>query len=173
MQMIYLSAYITYENAWSEDFEPEFVVEEGETVALPADWSTTGWEIIKGGGMDMMAMMGMGGGEKSWAPHTDSDAYELITPSVQAKKGDVLRFYADVSSGRLNVFYKCETDADWTYHDTYITADSIYFIAPLSGVYQLKFTGSSVSVDDFIGFQKPMDWAALMDDSQYDAPVGQ
>ena len=168
-QMIYLSAYITYEDAWSEDFEPEFEVEEGEIPQLPYGWETTGWQITKGGGMDMMAMMGMGSGEKSWAPHTDSDAYELITPSLQAKQGDVLRFYANISSGWLNVFYKRDVDEDWTYQNTYITADSLYFIAPLSGVYQLKFTGSSVSVDDFIGFQKPMEWAALMDDSQYDA----
>ena len=175
-QMIYLSAYITYEDAWSEDFEPEFIVEEGDVVDLPIGWSTTGWQIIKGGGMDMMAMMGMGGGEKSWAPHTDSDAYELITPSLQAKKGDVLRFYADISSGWLNLFYKLVVDgspvdnsSDWTYQNTYITADSIYFIAPLTGVYQLKFTGSSVAVDDFIGFLKPMQGATLMDDSEYDA----
>ena len=168
-QMVYLSAYITYDDAWTENFEPEFVVEEGDVVDLPIGWSTTGWQIIKGGGMDMSAMMGMGGGEKSWAPHTDSDAYELITPSLQAKKGDVLRFYADISSGWLNLFYKCEDDADWTYQNTYITADSIYFIAPLSGIYQLKFTGSSVAVDDFVGFLKPMQGATLMDDSEYDA----
>ena len=164
-QMIYLSAYITYDDAWSEDFEPEFVVDEGETVDLPIGWSSTGWQVIKGGGMDMMAMMGMGGAEKTWAPHTDSEAYELITPSLQAKKGDVLRFYADISSGWLNLYYKRDVDADWTYQNTYITADSIYFIAPLSGVYQLRFTGSSVSVDDFIGFLKPMEWAALQDDN--------
>ena len=168
-QMIYLSAYITYDDAWTENFDPEFEVEEGETVNLPAGWSTTGWQVIKGGGMDMMAMMGMGGGEKSWAPHTDSDAYELITPSLQAKKGDVLRFYADISSGWLNVFYKRDADADWTYQNTYITADSLYFIAPLSGVYQLKFTGSSVAVDDFAGFLKPMDWTSLKDDKESEA----
>ena len=168
-QMIYLSAYITYDDAWAENFEQEFEVEEGDIPELPVGWSTTGWQIIKGGGMDMMAMMGMGGGEKSWAPHTDSDAYELITPSLQAKKGDVLRFYADISSGWLNLFYKCENDADWIYQNTYITADSIYFIAPLTGIYQLKFTGSSVAVDDFVGFLKPMQGATLMDDSQFDA----
>lgn len=164
-QMIYLTAYITYDNAWSEDFEPEYVVDEGETLVLPAGWSTTGWEITKGGGMDLMAMMGMGGGEKTWAPHTDSDAYELITPRLQAHKGDVLRFYADVSSGWLNLFYKRDNDTEWTYQTTYITADSIYFIAPLSGVYQLRFTGSSVSVDDFLGFLLPMEEAALQDDN--------
>ena len=170
MQMIYLSAYITYEDAWSENFDPEFEVEEYETVDLPFGWSTTGWQITKGGGgMDMMAMMGMGSAEKSWAPHTDSDAYELITPHLQAKKGDVLRFYADISSGWLNVFYKREADTDWTYQNTYLTADSLYFIAPFSGEYQLRFTGSSVSVDDFVGFRKPMDWATLMDDSQFEA----
>ena len=171
-QMVYLSAYITYENAWSEDFEPEFEVEEGDVVELPAEWSTTGWEIIKGGGMDMSAMMGMGGAEKTWAPHTSSDAYELITPYLQAKKGDVLRFYADISSGWLNLFYKTlpvsyldeDTSTDWTYQNTYITADSIYFIAPLTGIYQLKFTGSSVAVDDFVGFLEPIDQVFIYDD---------
>ena len=164
-QMIYLSAYITYDNAWSEDFEPEYIVEEGDTPVLPAGWSTTGWQITKGGGMDLMAMMGMGGAEKTWAPHTDSEAYELITPRLQAQKGDVLRFYADVSSGWLNLYYKRDADEDWTYQNTYITADSIYFIAPLSGVYQLKFTGSSVSVDDFLGFLWPMEEAAIYDNN--------
>jgi hypothetical protein len=66
------------------------------------------------------------------------------------------------------VFYKRDIDEDWTYQDTYITADSLYFIAPLSGIFQLKFTGSSVSVDDFVGFQKPMPWAALQDVSETD-----
>ena len=112
-----------------------------------------------------MAMMGMGGAEKTWAPHTDSEAYELITPRLQAQKGDVLRFYADVSSGWLNLYYKRDADEDWTYQNTYITADSIYFIAPLSGVYQLKFTGSSVSVDDFLGFLWPMEEAAIYDNN--------
>ena len=168
-QMIYLSAYITYEDAWTENFEPEFVVEEGQKVDLPLGWETTGWQIIKGGSMDMMAMFGMSSGEKSWAPHTDSDAYELVTPRLQAKKGDVLRFYADISSGWLNVFYKRDGDSDWTFQNTYITADSLYFIAPLSGVYQLKFTGSSVAVDDFVGFLKPMEWATLKDDREFEA----
>ena len=173
MQMIYLSAYITYENAWSEDFEPEFVVEEGETVDLPAEWSTTGWQIIKGGGMDMSAMMGMAGAEKTWAPHASSDAYELTTPYLQAKQGDVLRFYADISSGWLNLFYRFsngpeDNNGEWTYQNTYITADSIYFIAPVSGIYQLKFTGSSVAVDDFVGFLEPMEYALLKDDAQED-----
>ena len=165
-QMIYLSAYITYENAWSEDFEPEYEVEEGDVVELPVGWSTTGWQVTKGGGMDMMAMMGMGSGaEKTWAPHTDSDAYELITPRLQAQKGDVLRFYADISSGYLNLEYRREHEDAWTYQNTYITADSIYFIAPYTGVYLLRFTGSSVSVDDFLGFLKPMEQAALSDEN--------
>ena len=164
MQMIYLSAYITYDDAWSEDFDPEFEVQEGEIVPLPEGWSTTGWQVTKGGGMDMMAMMGMGGGaEKTFAPHTDSDAYELISPRVQGQKGDVLRFYADISSGWLNVFYKRDGDMDWTYDKTYITADSIYFIAPYSGVYQFKFTGSSVSVDDFLGFRAPLEEISIFD----------
>ena len=167
-QMIYLSAYITYGDAWSENFELEYEVEEGENPELPVDWETTGWLMTKGGGMDMMAMMGMGGGEKSWAPHTDSDAYELVTPQLQARQGDVLRFYADISSGWLNVFYKCGEDADWTYQTTYITADSIYVIAPLAGISQLKFTGRSVSGDDFLGFRKPIQGVALQDSNDED-----
>ena len=173
-QMIYLSAYITYDDAWSENFDPEFEVQEGEIVPLPEDWSTTGWQVIKGGGMDMMAMMGMGGGaEKTFAPHTDSDAYELITPRKQAQKGDVLRFYADISSGWLNVFYKRDGDMAWTFDKTYITADSIYFIAPYSGVYQLKFTGSSAAVDDFLGFRTPLEEIAIYDGKDNSAVLQQ
>ena len=173
-QMIYLSAYITYENAWSEDFDPEFEVEEGEIVPLPEGWSTNGWVVTKGGGMDMMAMMGMGGGaEKTFAPHTDSDAYELISPRVQGQQGDVLRFYADISSGWLNVQYKLDGDMDWRYDKTYITADSIYFIAPLSGVYQFRFTGSSVSVDDFLGFRSPLEEISIFDGQDNSAVLQQ
>ena len=172
-QMIFLSAYTTYGDGWSEDFEPEFEVEEGQTVPLPDDWTTTGWQVIKNSGMDMSAMMGMGGAEKTWAPHTDSDAYELITPRLQGKMGDVLRFYADISSGWLNVFYKRDDDMDWTFDKTYITADSIYFIAPLSGVYQLKFTGSSVSVDDFVGFRTPLEEISIFDGQDNSAVLEQ
>ena len=164
MQMVYLAAYTTYEDAWTEDFEPEFEIEEGEECPLPEDWTTTGWEVTKGGGMDMMAMMGMGGGaEKTWAPHTDSDAYELISPKLQAQKGDVLRFYADISSGYLSLYYRRTTDADWTYDNTYIVADSLFFIAPYTGIYEMKFVGSSVSVDDFIGFRTPAQEVALLE----------
>ena len=171
-QMVYLSAYITYDEAWTEDFEPEFEVEEGETVELPKGWDTTGWLIVKGGGMDMMAMMGMGSGEKSWAPHTDSDSYELISPRLLAGAGDVLRFYADVSSGWLNLEYKLDEETEWSRVNTYITADSIYFIAPKGGIYQLRFTGSSVAVDEFIGFLTPLEdinGDGLLDDDDVDA----
>ena len=173
-QMIYLSAYITYENAWSEDFDPEFEVEEGEIVPLPEGWSTTGWQVLKGGGMDMMTMMGMGSGaEKTWGPHTDSDAYELISPRVQGQKGDVLRFYADISSGWLNLFYKRDGDMGWTFDKTYITADSVYFIAPYSGVYQFRFVGSSVSVDDFMGFRAPLEEISIFDGQDNSAVLQQ
>ena len=111
--------------------------------------------------MDLMAMMGMGGASKTWAPHTDSDAYELVTPALQAQQSDVLRFYADISSGYLNVEYRRSTDAAWTYDNTYIVADSLFFIAPYTGIYQFRFTGSSVSVDDFIGFRLPAPDVAL------------
>jgi hypothetical protein len=122
----------------------------------------------------MMAMMGMGGGaEKTFAPHTDSDAYELISPRVQGQQGDVLRFYADISSGWLNVQYKLDGDMDWRFDKTYITADSIYFIAPLSGVYQFKFTGSSVSVDDFLGFRTPLEEITIIDDQDNSAVLQQ
>jgi hypothetical protein len=52
---------------------------------------------------------------------------------------------------------------DWRYDKTYITADSIYFIAPLSGVYQFRFTGNSVSVDDFLGFRAPLEEISIFD----------
>ena len=71
------------------------------------------------------------------------------------------------------MYYKRDGDVDWTYQDTYITADSIYFIAPLSGVYQLKFTGSSVSVDDFLGFRIPLEEIAIYDGKDNSAVLQQ
>ena len=93
-QAVGVEAYKTYADAWSEDFEPIYVVED-ESVPLDLpEWKSTGWTISKpddGGGM--MAMMGMGGGEaKTWMATTTSDACALITPSLQAQKGDVMQF---------------------------------------------------------------------------------
>ena len=183
-----LTAYSTYADAWTEDFEPEYLREdETQPIDLPVGWETTGWEVklpSSGGGiMDMFSGLMGGGNEapKTWMATTSSDAYELVTPSLQAKKGDVLRFEAELggggmmammgsfmgggASGQLNVFYSLDDGNSWTYYNTFIQNGFCYFVAPYSGVYKLRFTSPGASLDNFYGFRKPIQGVALSDDS--------
>ena len=183
-----LTAYSTYADAWTEDFEPEFLREDKtKPIDLPEDWETTGWEVKlpnSGGGlMDMLGGMMGGGGDaapKTYMATTGSDAYELITPRLQGKKGDVLRFEAELgggmmammgalmgggSSGQLNVYYRLDGNDDWTYYDTFVQSGYTYFVAPYSGVYQLRFTSPSASLDNFCGFHKPIQKVTLSDNN--------
>ena len=184
-----LTAYSTYADAWTENFEPEFLREdETKPIDMPAEWETTGWEVKlpnSGGGlMDMLSGLMGGGGDaapKSWMATTSSDAYELITPRLQAKKGDVLRFEVELgggglmammgmfmgggASGQLNVYYSLDGDDSWTYYDTFVQNGYAYFVAPYSGVYQLRFTSPSASLDNFYGFRKPIEVVTLTDNN--------
>ena len=185
-----LTAYSTYADAWTENFEPEYMREDvTQPIDLPAGWETTGWEVklpSSGGGlMDMLGGLMGGSGDntpKSWMATTSSDAYELITPRLQAKKGDVLRFEAELgggglmsmmgglmggggASGQLNVYYRLDGNDNWTYYDTFIQNGFGYFVAPYSGIYQLCFTSPSASLDNFCGFHEPMLEVALSDDN--------
>ena len=187
-----LTAYSTYTDAWTEDFEPEFLPEdETRPIPLPVGWETTGWEVklpSSGGGlMDMLSGLMGGGGDaapKTYMATTSSDAYELVTPRLQAQKGDVLRFYAELgsggglmdmlsmfmggsggASGQLNVYYSRDNDDQWTYYDTFVQNGYAYFVAPYSGIYQLRFTSPGASVDNFFGFRKPIEGIALIDNN--------
>ena len=185
-----LTAYSTYADAWTEDFEPEFLPEdETKPIPFPVGWETTGWEVkLPGSGGGLMDMLGglMGGGgdaaPKTWMVTTASDAYELITPRLQANKGDVLRFQTELgggdmmsmfggmmggggASGQLNVYYSMDNGDSWTYYDTYVQNGFNYFVAPYSGVYQLRFTSPSASLDNFYGFRQPLEEIAIYDDN--------
>ena len=184
-----LTAYSTYADAWTEDFEPEYLREDlTRPIDLPAGWETTGWEVklpSSGGGlMDMLGGLMGGGGDaapKTYMATTGSDAYELITPRLQGKKGDVLRFEAELggggmmammgafmgggASGQLNVYYRLEGTDDWVYYDTFVQSGYAYFVAPYSGVYQLRFTSPGASLDNFCGFREPIQAVALSDDN--------
>jgi hypothetical protein len=180
-----LTAYSTYADAWTEDFEPEYLREdETRPIDLPEEWETTGWEVklpSSGGMMDMFSGM-MGGGDsapESWMARTSSDDYELITPRLQAMKGDVLRFQAELggggimammsmfmgggASGQLNVFYSLDNGESWTYYDTFLQNGYVYFVAPYSGIYKLRFTSPSAALDNFYGFRKPIEEIAFAD----------
>lgn len=181
-QTVGMQAYKMPTEVWSENFEPEYVIDdESEPLELPVGWETTGWTITKpsdGGGM--MAMFGGGGGApKTWMATTESADYELITPRLQAQKGDVMSFLAEMGgggmdmmsmfgmggggSGLLNVFYRRDADEAWTLYGTYTQTATIIFKAPYSGVYRLMFKGQSVSLDDFQGFRTPIEEVALAD----------
>ena len=183
-----LTAYSTYTDAWMEDFEPEYLREdETMPIDLPAGWETTGWEVkIPSNGGGLMDMLGgiMGSGDdtpKTYMATTNSDAYELVTPRLQANKGDVLRFEAELggggmmamlgmfmgggASGQLNVYYSLDGNDSWTYYNTFVQNGYIYFVAPYSGVYQLRFTSPGASLDNFYGFRNPIQGVALADDN--------
>ena len=174
-QAVAVEAYKTYDNAWAEDFEPIYVVEDESIPLNLPEWKSTGWTISKPSSGGIMEMMGMGGGgePKTWMATTSSTTYELITPSLQAKKGDVMQFLAEMGgggmmdmmsmmgmggggSGLLNVFYSRDEGKTWTYYETYTQTGTIYFKAPYTGVYNLKFMGLSVSLDNFLGFRRPL-----------------
>ena len=167
-------------DVWSEDFEPLYVIEDDTYPRMfPEGWTTTGWKLSQGGGNDIMAMFGGGGNEEqSWVATTDSEDYELITPTLQAVQGDILEFDANLgggmdfmamfgmgggSSARLEVYYNRGNDDNWTLYGTYTETGTVYFTAPYSGIYQLKFKGSSVSLDNFEGFHAPLETVALFD----------
>lgn len=174
-QAVAMNAYIIKSDSWAEDFEPIYVIEDQTFPRrFPEGWETTGWILTEGGGDDMMALFGGGGTEeKSWVAKTESKEYEVITPRLQAKQGHLLRFTADMGGGfmqmfsmfgmgggdpsYLNLYYKRDYDKDWTLYNTYFQSDTIVFKAPYSGFYRLKFQGSGVSLDDFLGFSLPKD----------------
>lgn len=178
-QAVGVEAYKTYADAWSEDFEPIYVVEDESIPLNLPEWKSTGWTISKPDDGGMMAMMGSGGDEeKTWMATTTSDAYELITPSLQAQKGDVMQFQAEMGGGGmmammsmfgmgggglLNVFYSRDGGKSWTYYNSYMQGGTIYFKAPYTGIYNLKFTGRSVSLDNFLGFRRSLEDVQLSD----------
>lgn len=185
-QAVAMNAYIIKSDAWAEDFEPIYVIEDQTFPRrFPEGWETTGWILTEGGGDDMMAMFGGGGNEeKSWVAKTESKEYEVITPRLQAKQGHLLRFTADMGGGfmqmfsmfglgggdpsYLNLYYKRDSDKDWTLYNTYFQSDTVVFKAPYSGFYRLKFQGSGVSLDNFLGFSLPKDSIVINDSDEGD-----
>lgn len=181
-QTVGFSAYTISEETWAEDFEPEYIIEdETQPLDLPAGWETTGWTITKPSSFNMMEMFGGGGGgeEKSWMATTESENYELITPRLQASKGEIMQFMADMTggggmmsmmgmggggSGRLDVYYSREDYDGWTYYGTFTQTGIVAFKAPYTGIYRLMFKGRDVALDDFKGFQYPIQNIALVDD---------
>ena len=72
------------------------------------------------------------------------------------------------SASYLNLYYKRDTDKDWTLYNTYFQSDTIVFKAPYSGFYRLKFMGEGVSLDDFYGFSLPKDSILIKDGEKID-----
>ena len=181
-QTIAMSAYVIKSDAWSENFEPDFVAEDQTYPRrFPEGWSSTGWLITEGGNDDLMSMFGGGSTEeKSWVAKTESKEYEMITPRLQANKGNLLQFTAQMggaggmmqlfgmgggSVSYLNVYYKRDKDKDWTYYNSFFTGGTVVFKAPYSGFYQLKFEGEGVSLDNFLGFSLPKESISISDQS--------
>ena len=167
-QYVAVQAYKISTESWSENFETPYVVEdESEPRELPEGWETTGWQVTKPSG-GMMDMFGGGGEPKTWMATTDSKDYELITPRLQAVQGDVLKFDVDIDMmggmmgmfggdsdpAVLFVYYRRDVDEDWTLYNYYAQSGTVYFKAPYTGIYRLKFQGTG-SLDNFLGLKYP------------------
>ena len=186
-QTISVKAYSTYVEAWEEDFEldPEYVGDDEKPQPLPEGWETTGWELRKGGAGGMASMMG--GGNESWQPQVAETEYDLITPRLQAKKGDMLYFEVSMKSsgGLMGMFmggggnnivlayYNLEGTDEWVKFGEYTKDDAVIFMAPVSGIYRLKFTGREVTLDNFMGFRTPLQDIYLYDGQDNSAVLAQ
>ena len=177
-QYVAVKAYKISSEAWSEDFETPYVVEdESEPRELPEGWETTGWQVTKPSG-GMMDMFGGGGAPKTWMATTESREYELITPRLQAVQGDVLKFDVDIDMmgsmmgafggdsdpAVLFVYYRRDVDEDWTLYNYYAQSGTVYFKAPYTGVYRLKFQGTG-SLDNFLGLKFPDEPVKIFDNT--------
>ena len=175
-QYVAVKAYKISSEAWSENFETPYVVEdESKPRELPEGWESTGWQVTKPSG-GMMEMFGGGGEPKSWMATTDSKAYELITPRLQAVQGDVLSFDVDIDAmgnmmgmfggdsdpAVLFVYYRRDVDNEWTLYNYYAQSQTVYFRAPYTGIYRLKFTGTG-SLDNFLGLALPAEPVQLFE----------
>ena len=184
-QQISLLAYSIYTDAWTEDFEPKFVIDKPDVAELPEGWETTGWEVsMPSGSLDLGSLLG--GGDDSntdknetYAASSTSDDYELVTPMLQAKKGDVLGFELELTTttgnaigsllgedtsetSTLNVYYS-KDNGQWTPCGQYSANGNGFFTAPYSGIYRLMFKGKDIRLDNFIGFRLPLEEVALVD----------
>jgi len=184
-QQIALLAYSIYTDAWTEDFEPKFVIDAPDKVGLPEGWETTGWEVSQpGGSLDLGALLGGGDSNDpdtndTYAASSSSNDYELITPVLQAKKGDVLGFEMELPTTTgdaiggllgedtsetpvLNVFYS-RNDGQWIPCGEYSSTGKCFFTADYSGLYRLMFKGKDIRLDNFMGFRLPLEEVALVD----------
>lgn len=126
-------------NVWSEDFE------DGK---LPLGWSTTGWTVTKSAG---------GGNGTYMASAGRSTTYVLITPRLQALKGQKLSFYVGTytdGTDKLYVEYSHDL-SEWTPIEgsPLTSGGEKSFTAPEDGYYYLKFKGNYGAVDNFYGFK--------------------
>lgn len=175
-QQVELTAYTTYPDAWSENFEPEivYVGEEYGVRDFPEGWETDGWLVKRDEPSGMGAMLGgmMPGGNDSWKAEAGSEEHELITPALQATQGDILYFQLGMGSGMaammggggesLQLFYSRE-GGEWTKAGEYTQAGGVIFKAPLNGVYRLKFVGKNINLDNFLGFHTPIESITLQE----------
>ena len=184
-QTIDLKAYATYTDAWDENFEPEveYVGDDEKSFPVPDGWETDGWVLKKGDGGGLASMMG--GGNSSWQANSTDNTYYLITPTLQANKGDMLYFEVNMGSGLeavigggsttspLTIHYDRNGDGNWQKIGDFTRSDAIVFIAPYSGKYRLKFTGKDVMLDNFMGFRTPLEEIAIYDGQDNSAVLQQ
>ena len=183
-QTIDLKAYATYTDAWDENFEPEveYVGDDEKSFPVPDGWETDGWVLKKGDGGGLASMMG--GGNSSWQANSTDNTYYLITPTLQANKGDMLYFEVNMGGGMASMFgggtttpltihYDRNGDGNWQKFGDFTDSEAVIFIAPYSGNYRLKFTGKDVTLDNFMGFKTPLEEIAIYDGQDNSAVLQQ
>ena len=174
-QTIAVKAYATYTDAWEENFEPEieYVGDDEKAFPVPEGWETDGWVVKKGGSGGIAAMMG--GGNNSWQVNSTDNLCTLVTPLLQANKGDMLYFEISMGGGMaamfggggsvtpLTISYSKDGADEWQKIGDFTESEAFVFIAPYSGSYRLKFTGKDVTLDNFMGFRTPLEEIAIFD----------
>ncbi|MDE7472255.1 MAG: choice-of-anchor D domain-containing protein [Muribaculaceae bacterium] len=130
-------------NVWEEDFE------DGE---VPADWEAgNGWSV------SVPTMSGNNGTKMVWLRQPSKSS--LITPRLYATEGQKLEFYIGMpyDDEPLTIEYSADKNGwlpiDDSVTDGYIESGEITFKAPADGYYYIRFTGTYVMLDNFVGFQ--------------------
>lgn len=131
------SALVKDPNIWEEDFEDG---------AIPASWANDGWAVSTynyGNNGTRMAYAGL------------SSNNTLVTPRLQANKGQVLTFEVGGADNIDPLCMQYSTDcATWSEATVYTETGMTTFTAPAAGYYYLRFYGRYASVDNFCGFKE-------------------
>lgn len=137
-------------NATAKVQDPEEFTEDFEA-GIPASWTNNGWTIENapsyGNGTKMV-----------YSGYYNTNT--LVTPRLQAKAGDVFEVEAmqKYNDEPLILEYSLDDGETWTQGFSEVpaannTLHTLYFTAPETGVYLLRFSGRYNYIDNICGFR--------------------